>query len=43
VSQRAINDLFEPIEAVAVAPEEWDRGESMLVEYAKAGEVVYGG
>jgi predicted nucleotidyltransferase len=42
ILSRAIYDVFEPIEAVALTPEEWDKGESMVVEYAKAGEVVYG-
>lgn len=39
---RAIYDVFEPIEAVALTLEEWDKGESTVVEYAKGGEVVYG-
>lgn len=43
ILSRAIYEVFEPIEAVALTPDEWDKGESMIVEYAKAGEVVYGG
>ncbi|MBI4522494.1 MAG: nucleotidyltransferase domain-containing protein [Deltaproteobacteria bacterium] len=42
ILSRAIYEVFEPIEAVALTPEEWDKGDSMVVEYAKAGEVVYG-
>ncbi len=38
----AIYEVFEPIEAVALTPEEWDKGESGIVEYAKGGEIVYG-
>lgn len=38
----AIYEVFEPIEAVAMTPEEWDRGDSNIVEFAKTGEVVYG-
>ncbi len=38
----AIYDVFEAIEAVALTPEEWDKGESGIVEYAKGGEIVYG-
>jgi len=38
----AIFQIFEPIEAVAMTPEEWEKGESMIVDYAKNGEVVYG-
>jgi predicted nucleotidyltransferase len=42
ILSRAIYDVFEPIEAIALTPEEWDKGESAVVEYAKTGEVVYG-
>lgn len=38
----AIYEVFEPIEAVAMTPEEWVKGESLIAEYAKDGEVVYG-
>ncbi len=38
----AIYEVFEPIEAIAMTPEEWDRRESMIVDYAEDGEVVYG-
>lgn len=38
----AIYEVFQPIEAVAMTPEEWRTGESMIVDYAKNGEVVYG-
>lgn len=37
----AIYELFAPIEAVAMTPEEWSREESMVVAYAKDGEVLY--
>jgi hypothetical protein len=35
-----IYEVFQPIEAVAPTPEEWDKGESVVVEYAKNGEVA---
>lgn len=38
----AIYEVFEPIEAVAMTPGEWERGESFVAEYAKDGEVIYG-
>jgi predicted nucleotidyltransferase len=38
----AIYDLFEPIEALAVTPDEWEKKESLIIAYAKDGEVVYG-
>lgn len=37
----AIYEVFEPIEAIAMTPEEWEKGESLIVEYAKDGEVIY--
>lgn len=37
----AIYEVFEPIEAIALTPEEWEKGRSDIVEYSKAGEVVY--
>jgi predicted nucleotidyltransferase len=38
----AISRVFEPIEAVAMTGEEWQRGDSLIADYARAGEVVYG-
>jgi len=38
----AIYEIFEPIEAVALTPEEWEKGESGIVECAKGGEIIYG-
>jgi predicted nucleotidyltransferase len=38
----AIYRIFEPIEATAFTPEEWEGEKSLLVDYAKNGEVVYG-
>ncbi|MBI2472147.1 MAG: nucleotidyltransferase domain-containing protein [Planctomycetes bacterium] len=37
----AIYEVFEPIEAVAMTPEEWERKESPMADYVKDGEVVY--
>ena len=38
----AIYEVFEPIEAVAMTPEEWEKKESPVVDYVKEGEVIYG-
>lgn len=38
----AIYEVFEPIEAVAMTPEEWERRESRIFDYAKYGKVIYG-
>jgi uncharacterized protein len=38
----AIFTVFAPIEAVAMTPQEWESGESRIVDYARNGEVVYG-
>ncbi len=36
----AIYEIFEPIEAVAMTPEEWESRDSMIVDYAEKGEVI---
>jgi hypothetical protein len=36
----AIYDVFEPIEAVALTPEQWRRGESMIARLAREGVPV---
>ncbi|GAN33176.1 MAG: HEPN domain protein [Candidatus Brocadia sinica] len=38
----AIYKVFEPIEAVAMTLEEWEKKESSVVDYVKDGEVIYG-
>ncbi len=38
----ALARVFEPIEAVAMTPQEWERGDSLIADYARNGEVVYG-
>ena len=43
ILSEAIYELFEPIEAVGMTTNEWERGHSPLVEFAREGEVVYGG
>ena len=37
----ALCRVFKPIEAVAMTPDEWQRGDSLIVDYARSGEVVY--
>lgn len=37
-----IYEVFKPIEAVAMTSDEWERGDSMIAEFAQKGEVVYG-
>ncbi|OHB66904.1 MAG: nucleotidyltransferase [Planctomycetes bacterium RBG_13_62_9] len=38
----AIVKVFEPIEAIAMTPQEWESGDSLIADYARNGEVVYG-
>jgi predicted nucleotidyltransferase len=38
----AIVRVFEPIEAIAMTPDEWERGDSLIADFARNGEVVYG-
>jgi predicted nucleotidyltransferase len=42
VLSAAIATVLRPIEAIAMTPEEWESGESRIVEFARNGEVVYG-
>ncbi|MCE5340413.1 MAG: nucleotidyltransferase domain-containing protein [Planctomycetaceae bacterium] len=42
ILSEAIYEMFKPIEAVAMTPDEWEQGDSMIVDYARGGEVVYG-
>ena len=37
----AIYELWEPIEAIPKTPREWEEGSSLIVQFAKQGEVVY--
>ena len=37
----AIYKVFQPIEAVAMTPQEWENGNSFIADYAKNGEVIY--
>jgi predicted nucleotidyltransferase len=36
----AMVKVFQPIEAVAMTPEEWKSGDSLIADYARNGEVV---
>ena len=38
----AIYEVFQPIEAIAMTPQEWEKGDSLIADYARNGEVVYG-
>lgn len=38
----AIAKVFQPIEAVAMTPQEWRSGDSLIADYARNGEVIYG-
>jgi predicted nucleotidyltransferase len=36
-----IYEIFAPVEAVALTPEEWEQGDSMVCEFARNGEVLF--
>ena len=40
ILSEAIYQVFQPIEAVAMTPQEWDSKESPVCEFAKQGEVI---
>lgn len=37
----AIYEVLKPIEAVAMTDAEWEKGESLIADYARNGEVVF--
>jgi predicted nucleotidyltransferase len=37
----AIYEVMKPIEAVAMTSEEWEKDDSMIVDFARKGEVVF--
>ncbi|MHC9538577.1 MAG: nucleotidyltransferase domain-containing protein [Vulcanimicrobiota bacterium] len=37
----SLREFTEPIEAVAITPEEWEKEESLIIVFAKQGEVIY--
>lgn len=36
-----IYEISAPLEAVAMTPDEWERGDSFVVDFARNGEVLY--
>lgn len=42
ILSEVIYELFKPIEAIAMTPAEWEQGDSMIADFARKGEVVYG-
>ncbi len=36
----SIYEVFAPIEATAFTPEEWEQGNSFIIDYAEEGEIV---
>lgn len=41
VLTEAIYAVYAPVEAIAMTPEEWEAGDSAIVDYAGKGEVLY--
>lgn len=42
ILSQAIYEVFEPIEAIAMTPDEWEKDGTTAAVYSKAGEVIYG-
>ena len=36
-----IYEIFAPIEAVALTPDEWENGESFVTDFARNGEILF--
>jgi hypothetical protein len=34
-------EVFEPIEAIAMTFEEWEKGDSPIISYAGSGEIIH--
>jgi predicted nucleotidyltransferase len=41
ILSEAIYEVYKPIEAIAMTPEEWEKRDSIIVDYAEKGEIVY--
>lgn len=37
----AIYEIFAPIEAVALTPDEWEQGDSFFTDFARDGEILF--
>ncbi len=37
----ALCEIWQPVEAVAMTPAEWESGDSMIAQFAREGEVVF--
>ena len=37
----AIYEVFAPVEAVGMTPDEWEKKDSFIADYARNGEIVY--
>jgi len=38
---RSYYEIFAPLEAVAMTPDEWERGDSFISDFARNGEVLF--
>ena len=38
---KTIKKFMLPLDIITMTPEEWEKGDSLIVEFAKGGEVVY--
>jgi predicted nucleotidyltransferase len=36
-----IYEIFAPIEAIALTPDEWEQGDSFVTDYARNGEILF--
>ncbi|AQV02280.1 nucleotidyltransferase domain-containing protein [Desulfococcus multivorans] len=37
----AVYEIFAPLEATALTPDEWDQGDTFIADFARDGEVLY--
>ena len=41
IMAEVIYEIFAPIEAVALTPDEWEHGDSFVIDFARNGEILF--
>lgn len=41
IMAEVIYEIFAPIEAVAMTPNEWEKGDSFVIDYSRDGEILF--
>lgn len=41
IMSEVIYEIFAPIEAVALSPDEWEQGDAFVIDFARSGETLF--